>query len=100
MSSSFVMRTDDQEHHKVLFDWYSLDQNIHNFDVGCQCQTEEIQLICSAAKYASDRDLAYRSKCVHQQSFDIIMRDVRAHAVNVLSQCYLIYFCARWMFVV
>ena len=49
-----VMGPEDQKHHEVLYDWYTLDQNIHDWEVGLWCQTEETQLICVVAKHVSD----------------------------------------------
>ena len=73
------MRPDNQEYHKVLYDWYTLEQDIHDWDVGQRRQAENTQLIRVVAKHVADRDLVHWSKCVHQQSFDTITRDVRVY---------------------
>ena len=63
----------------MLYDWYTLEQDIHDQDVGWQCHAEETQLLCVVAKHVSDQDLAHQNKCVYQQIFDTISRDVRVH---------------------
>ena len=66
-------------HHKVLYDQYTLEQDIHDQDVGWQRQAEETQLIRVVAKHVADWHLAHWSKYVYQKTFDTITRDVRAH---------------------